>query len=71
MYKRRAGHIGESPEVVVSVTDKIADTIPSAGRQRKDGGYIPSEKFHLQPISTDQHAIPQGKECAEVSTPPE
>jgi hypothetical protein len=53
------------------VSDNITET-PSAGCDN-DGkiAHIPSEQFHLQPISRDQNAIPQGEKRAHVSTPPE
>ena len=53
------------------VSDKITET-QSAG-SGNDGkiAHIPSEQFHLQPISSDQNAIPQGEKRAQVSTPPE
>jgi hypothetical protein len=57
--------------VYSSVSDNITET-PSAGCDN-DGkmAHIPSEQFHLQPISGDQNAIPQGEKRAHVSTPPE
>jgi len=53
------------------VSDKITKT-PSAG-YNNDGkiAHIPSEQFHLEPISSDQNAIPEGEKGAHVSTPPE
>jgi hypothetical protein len=54
------------------VSDNITESL-SAGCGNDDGkiAHIPSEQFHLQPISTDQNAIPQGEKRAHVSTPPE
>ena len=57
--------------VYSSVSDNITKA-PSAECDN-DGeiAHIPSEQFHLQPISSDQNAIPQGEKRAHVSTPPE
>ena len=60
------------PVMVFSlVSDKI--TVTASAGCDNDGkiAHIPSEQFHLQPIGTNQYAIPQGEKCAEVSTPPE
>jgi hypothetical protein len=57
--------------VYSSVSDNIAESLSAGCGNDGKIAHIPSEQFHLQPISSDQNTIPHGEKCAHVSTPPE